>query len=178
MDNNTYIQSSYTGKIYKVMDKYILQMSPWNDGDDRRIYEYDDDDMHVIAYQNACMIVNKQFQETDEQWEHNGKSYKAPALALKDPQQRGAMLAMLPTHYIKESTKTLSAMPNGNSITISDGKGNEFKMVKHQGKVYYCLVVEKILPKISLYDMFGKFCKMVNIKNVKPIYNETDKKYI
>lgn len=175
---NKYLQSSYTGKIYKVMDKYLLQMSPWKDGEDRRIYEYDDEDMHVLTYQNACMIVNKQFQDTDEEWEHHGKTYKAKAVALRDTDQRSAMLAMLPTHYIKESVKTLKRLPNGNSITIDDELGNEFKMVKHQGKVYYMLLVNQILPKVSLYDMFGQFCKMVNIKNVKPIYNETDRKYI
>ena len=32
--------------------------------------------------------------------------------------------------------------------------------------------------KVNLYDTFGKFCQMVNIKNVKPIFNVTDKKYI
>jgi hypothetical protein len=55
MEENKYLQSN-DGKIYKVMDKYILQMSPWNDGDNRRIYKYEDDDMTVITYQNACMI--------------------------------------------------------------------------------------------------------------------------
>ena len=88
------------------------------------------------------------------------------------------MLSMLPSHYIRESTKVLKAFPNENSITVSDENGNEFKMVKHQGKIYYLLLLNKLLPKVQLYNTFGEFCKIVNIKNVKPIFNETDKRFI
>lgn len=176
MDN--YLQSSYTGLIYKAMDNYLLRMSPGKDGEDRRVFEYDDLDMHVITYQNACMIVNKQFAETDEEWEHRGKKYKARAIAHKTIDEHTAMLSMLPSHYIKESVKTLKTLPDENSITISDSKGNEFKMIRHKGKIYYCLIVNQLLPKVQLYDTFGQFCQMVNIKNVKPIFNETDKRYI
>ena len=176
--SNKYLQSSYTGNIYKVMDKYLLQLSPWKDGDDRRVYEYNDEDMTIITYQNACMIVNKQFAETDEEWEHNGKKYKARAIVQRTPDEHAAMLSMLPTHYIKETTKILKSLPNENSITFEDENGNEFKMVKHKGKIYYCLIINQLLPKVKLYNTFGEFCQLVNIKNVKPIFNETDKKYI
>lgn len=176
MDN--YLQSSYTGNIYKVMDNYLLKISPWKDGENRRLYEYDDNDMHVITYQNACMIVNKQFAETDEEWEHHGKKFKARAIVNKNIDEHTAMLNMLPSHYIKESTKILRTLPNENSITFSDDKGNEFKLVKHRGKIYYMLIVNHFLPKVQLYNTFGQFCQMVNIKNVKPIFNETDKRYV
>ena len=177
MQEDKYLQSN-NGNIYKVMDKYLLQMSPWKNGDSRRIYEYEDDDMHVITYQNACMIVNKQFAETDEEWEHNGKKYKARAIVERTTDEHAAMLSMLPSHYIKESVKTLQTLPNGNSISIADEKGNEFKMVKHKGKIYYALIVNEYLPKVAIHNTFGEFCQWVNIKNVKPIYNETDKKFM
>lgn len=177
MNEDKYLQSN-NGNIYKVMDKYLLQMSPWKDGGNRRIYEYEDDDMHVITYQNACMIVNKQFAETDEEWEHNGKRYKARAIVQRSADEHAAMLSMLPSHYVKESTKVLRAMPDGNTISISNNNGDEFKIVKHKGKIYYALIVNEYLPKVAIHDTFGKFCQWVNIKNLKPIYNETDKKYI
>lgn len=177
MKDDTYLQSN-EGVIYKIMDDHLLQLSPWKHGDDRRIYEYDDDNMKVISYQNACMIINKQYNEIDEEWEHNGKRYKASAIANKDINEHTAMLSMLPSHYIKDSVNILKTLPNENSITFSDGNGNEFKMVKHQGKIYYLLLLNKLLPKVQLYNVFGEFCKIVNIKNVKPIFNETDKKYI
>ena len=177
MKEDGYLQSK-DGKIYKIMSTHLLQLSPWKDGEDRRLYEYNDDDMTVITYQNACMIVNKQYNETDEEWEHNGKRYKARAIVNKNIDEHTAMLSMLPSHYIKDSTKILKTMPDENSITFSDNKGNEFKMIKHQGKIYYLLLLNKLLPKVQLYNVFGEFCKMVNIKNVKPIFNETDKKYV
>ena len=178
MNQDTYFQSSYTGNIYKVMDRYLLQMSPWKDGESRRIYEYEDNDMNVITYQNACMIVNKQFAETDEEWEHNGKKYKARAIVNRTPDEHAAMLSMLPSHYIKDTTKILRTLPDNNSFSFQDQDGNEFKMVKHKGKIYYILLIEKYYPKVPLHDLFFNFCQWVNIKNVKPIYNETDKKYI
>jgi len=177
MKEDGYLQSK-DGKIYKIMSTHLLQLSPWKDGEDRRLYEYNDDDMTVITYQNACMIVNKQFIESDEEWEHNGKRYKARAIANKNIDEHTAMLSMLPSHYLKETTQVLKSLPNDNSITFSDENGNEFKMVKHQGKIYYLLLLNKLLPKVQLYNVFGEFCKMVNIKNVKPIFNETDKKYV
>ena len=134
--------------------------------------------MTVISYQNACMIVNKQSAETDEEWDHNGKHYKARALVNRNTDEHAALLSMLPTHYIKESVKTLKTLPNGNSITVSDNEGNQFKMVKHKGKIYFCLIINSFLPKVAIHDTFGKFCQWVNIKNVKPIYCETDKRYI
>lgn len=177
MKEDNYLQSS-NGNVYKVMDKYLLQLSPWKYGDDRRVYTYNSDDMTIITYQNACMIVNKQYNEIDEEWEHNGKKYKARALVNKNIDEHTAMLSMLPSHYIKESSKILRKLPDENSITFNDERGNQFKMVKHKGKLYYCLIVNQYLPKVSLYNTFGKFCQMVNIKNVKPIFNETDKRYI
>lgn len=177
MKEDNYLQSS-NGNVYKVMDKYLLQISPWKHGDDRRVYTYNSDDMTIITYQNACMIVNKQYNEIDEEWEHNGKKYKARALVNKNIDEHTAMLSMLPSHYIKESSKILRTLPDENSITFNDERGNEYKLVKHKGKIYYCLIVNQYLPKVSLYDTFGKFCQMVNIKNVKPIFNETDKRYI
>jgi len=177
MNQDSYLQSK-EGKIYKIMTNYLLQLSPWENGEDRRLYEYNDDDMTVISYQNACMIVNKQYNETDEQWEHKGKKYRARPIVDKNIDEHTAMLSMLPSHYLKESSNVLKTLPDENSITFGDGKGNQFKLIKHKGKIYYCLIINQFLPKVQLYDTFGKFCQMVNIKNVKPIFNETDKRYI
>lgn len=177
MKNDKYMQSN-DGKVYKVMPDHLLQLSPWKNGEDRRIYEYDNDDMKIITYQNACMIINKQYNETDEEWEHKGKKYKSRAIANKNIDEHTAMLSMLPSHYIQESTKVLKKLPDDNSITFSDNKGNEFKMVKHKGKVCYMLIINEYLPKVQIYNAFGEFCQMVNIKNVKPIFNETDRRYV
>ena len=119
MKEDNYLRSS-NGNVYKVMDKYLLQISPWKHGDDRRVYTYNSDDMTIITYQNACMIVNKQYNEIDEEWEHNGKKYKARALVNKNIDEHTAMLSMLPSQYIKESSKILRTLPDENSITFND----------------------------------------------------------
>ena len=107
MNNDKYLQSINTGNIYKVMDQYLLQMSPWKDGDNRRVYEYDDHDMTVISYQNACMIVNKQFAETDEEWDHNGKHYKARALVNRNTDEHAALEFWVMFSQLFTAEKTL-----------------------------------------------------------------------
>ena len=178
MDKDKYLQSIKDDKIYKVMDNYLLQMSPWSNGDNRRLYEFEDNDFMIVTYQNACMIVNKQFLESDEEWEHNGKQYIARSLKDKTLEEHTAMLNMLPPHYVKDSAKVMMTTPNIDNISIQDIQGNTFKMVKHKGKIYYMLIINSFLPKVNLYDTFGKFCQIVNIKNVKPIFNVTDRKYV
>lgn len=178
MIQDKYLQSIKDDKIYKVMDNYLLQVSPWTHGDNRRVYTIEDEDYVIVSYQNACMIVNKQFLETDEEWEHKGKKYLARAIKDKSIEEHIAMLNMLPSHYINDSIKALQEMPNGDSISIQDKEGNTFKLVKHKGKIYYMLIINSLLPKVQLYNTFGKFCQIVNIKNVKPIFNVTDKKYV
>ncbi len=178
MNEDKYLQSIKDDKVYKVMDNYLLQMSPWDHGDNRRLYEFEDSDYVVVSYQNACMIVNKQFLESDEEWEHNGKKYIARSIKDKTIEEHTAMLNMLPAHYVKDTAKVMMTSPNLDNVSIQDKQGNTFKLVKHKGKIYYMLIVNQFLPKVNLYDTFGKFCQMVNIKNVKPIFNITDKKYV
>ena len=88
------MESSYTitkyvqdnnGIVYKKMPNHLLKLSPWKDGEDRRIQERDIEGYTVINYKNACMIVNSQFDNTVEEWEHNGKKYIANALGNKNP---------------------------------------------------------------------------------------------
>ena len=71
-----YVQDS-KGDVYKVTPEHFLKISPWKDGDDRRVYEIDNDNYSMLSFENACMIVNKQFANTVEKWEHKGKKYIA-----------------------------------------------------------------------------------------------------
>ncbi len=177
---NNYIQSA-DGNVYKVLQNHCLKLSPWNDGDDRRVYEFENDDYKVITYQTACMIVNKQFAETDERWEFNGKKYIARKVEPdKTDDERAALLSLLPSHTVRDKTADLlKELPNGQSLSIHSDDGRaELKLVRHKGKIYYMLVINENLPRVQMYDLFGKFCSWAHIKNVKPIFCETDKRYI
>jgi phosphatidylinositol 4-kinase len=151
MNDDKYLQNAYTGLVYKVMNDYLLQMSPWNDGDNRRIYEINTDEYDIITYQNACMIVNKQFNETDEEWEHRGKKFKARALTNKSLDEHIAMLNMLPSHYIKESKTLLT------DFEILPDISEELKNVF--GKPMD--VLEKEIKETSPYKNFKSY-KLVN----------------
>ena len=65
-----------SGNIYKMLDTHFLKLSPWKENEDRRIVEIDSNNYHIIAYNNACMIINSQFNNTVEDWNFNGKQYK------------------------------------------------------------------------------------------------------
>lgn len=174
-----FIQDKH-GDVYKVTPGHFLKMSPWNYGDDRRVYEIDNEDYTLLTSDNACMIVNKQFAGTIERWEHNGKKYIASATDNKDISEHTYTLSMLPSHSIAIKTENLlNELPENQSISIQSNDGlSELKMVKHKGKIYYILIVNEFLPRVKMYNMFGEFCQWANIKNCKPIFCETDKKYI
>lgn len=174
-----YVQS-YDGNVYKVMQNHFLQMSPWKDGEDRRVYEISDENVTMLTFENACMIVNNQFASTDEEWEHHGKKYIARAITDKSINEHAGLLALLPNHNILNKTKQyLSNIPLDQTISIELEDGlSELKMVKHKGKIYYILIINEFLPRVKMYDTFGKFCQWANIKHCKPIFNMTDNKYI
>ena len=61
--NIKYIQTG-DNSVYKITPDHFLKLSPWEHGDDRRIYEVEDNNYHMLTFENACMIVNKQFANT------------------------------------------------------------------------------------------------------------------
>ncbi|MGN1268575.1 MAG: hypothetical protein ACI4U0_03660 [Candidatus Aphodocola sp.] len=143
---------------------HLLQISPWKIGDDRRIYEEVNDNYRVITYKNACMIVNNQFDNTVEEWSYKGKKYIANAIGSNK--------------NIKEYSYLLSTLPN-HSLEIKSNDGmNELKLVKHKGKIYYIWICNQYLPRVKAFDLFGNFCQWVGIDHVKPIFCETDNRYI
>ena len=183
------MESSYTitkyvqdnnGIVYKKMPNHLLKLSPWKDGEDRRIQERDIEGYTVINYKNACMIVNSQFDNTVEEWEHNGKKYIANALGNKNPFEHSYLLSTLPSHNIvlKETKNLLNVVPN-HMVSISSEDGTqELKMIKNKGKIYYILIINEYLPRVKAYNMFGEFCQWIGIEHCKPIFNMTDRKYI
>lgn len=162
-DNNTYIQDN-NEIVYKVMPTHMLKLSPWEDGEDRRVLERDIDGYKVISYKNACMIVNTQFANKVEKWTHKGKNYIANSIGTNK--------------NIKEYSYLLSTLPN-HTVTITNNDDlTELKMVRHKGKIYYILIVNEYLPRVQAYNLFGEFCQWCGIDQCKPIFNETDNKYM
>jgi len=180
MDNNNYIQTE-TGLVFKMLDDHFLKMSPWEDGEDRRVHEEDLGSYHLITYKNACMIVNTQFDTKVECWNHKGKDYLANSIGTnKNVVEHSYFLSTLPSHkvFLKNSSTMLANMSNG-SVTVSNEDGSiEMKLIKHKGKMYYILIINEYLPRVQAYNMLGEFCQWIGIDHCKPIFNITDNKYI
>ena len=178
MDNENYILS-YTGDVYKQLNTHFLKLSPWKDCEDRRVYEIDNNNYRMITYKNACIILNKQFDETTEEWTHNGKQYVADAINCTDVRKYASLLQLLPSHNaLVESKKLLNKLAD-NTLSIDSVDGlTQLKLVKHKGKIYYILIINEDLPRVRAYNVFGEFLQWCNIKHCKPIYNNDDKKFI
>lgn len=178
--NTGYVQDT-DGIVYKVTPTHMLKLSPWTDGEDRRVMEADLGDYKVITYKNACMIVNKQFQTTVEEWDHHGKHFIANSLSDNiNVEEHSYMLSTLPNHNIvlKDAKRLLNLIGDNSLSIISNDGTNEFKMIKYKGKIYYILIINEFLPRVQAYNTFGEFCQWVGIKDCKPIFNATDKKYM
>ena len=124
--SDKYIQDN-EGIVYKVMPTHYLKLSPWKDGEDRRVHEIQNDNYRMITYKNACMIINSQFNNTVENWNFNGKQYIANAIG--------------DNKNIEEYSYLLSTLPN-HTITISSNDNlSELKLIRHKGKMYYILII-------------------------------------
>ena len=63
--NIKYIQTG-DNDVYKITPDHFLKISPWKHGDDRRVYEIEDDNYRMLTFENACLIVNKQLINSGE----------------------------------------------------------------------------------------------------------------
>lgn len=180
MEDTKYVQSKTDGSVYKVLPNYFLKLSPWKDGEDRRVVEEDLGEYKMIRYENACMIVNSQFRETKEEWSHHGKDFVAYPIKNQDEEERTYFLQALPSH--KVILKDAKSILDNNGISVvsmtSDDGVQEFKMIKHKGKIYYILIINEYLPRVQAYNTFGEFCQWVGIHDCKPIYSKTDKRFV
>lgn len=180
MEESKYVQSQVDGSVYKVLPDYFLKLSPWKDGEDRRVVEEDLGEYKMIRYENACMIVNSQFRRTKEEWSHHGKDFVAYPIKNQDEEERTYFLQALPSHkVILKDAKNILTNDGISMVSMTSEDGiQEFKMVKHKGKIYYILIINEYLPRVQAYNTFGEFCQWVGIHDCKPIYSKTDKKFV
>ena len=128
MKENSYYICTDDNRVFKMLPTHYLQISPWNDGEDRRVYEMENDNYHLITYENACMIVNKQFQEIDERWERNNKKYIARKNSVSDD-EKAAIISMLPSHKVQKQMSTaLTQLDDGQQLSIQN-ETMELKMI-------------------------------------------------
>lgn len=175
-----FYQNTYNGIIYKKMPTHYLQLSPWEQDQDRRLKEIDYSNCKLLAFKNVCMIINKQFDEADEVWEHRGKMYRSsPISTNQDINEKMFLIKSLPSHKVRiKAEELIDEIGDDQEVSIKDDE-KEVKMIRHHGKIYYILLVnDNTSSRVKAYNTFGEFCQWVGLKHVKPIYNLTDKRYV
>ena len=63
-DINKYVED-FKGNVYKIINDHYLMLSPCNPND-KYVSELENDDFHIISYNNACMIIKKQYNALPE----------------------------------------------------------------------------------------------------------------
>lgn len=162
-DINKYVED-FKGNVYKIINDHYLMLSPCNPND-KYVSELENDDFHIISYNNACMIINKQYNALPEKWNYEGKSYLANVLNIANRDEMDEHLfriRLLPDH----------------SIVVDDNGPSLLKLIRHKGKMYYIMLINEKLPRVKAYDLFGKFCQWVGIKYCKPVWCEDEEKFI
>lgn len=162
-DISKYIED-VSGNILKVFDDHFLNLSPCKP-DMKYVKELDVDAYHIISYNNAMMIINTQWNALPEKWNFDGVTYLANILNLATSDD------------IEEHTFRIRLLPN-HSIVVDDNGLSELKLIRSKGKMYYILLINEKLPRVKAYDLFGKFVQWIGIKNCKPVWNETEQKYM
>lgn len=152
------------GKVLKIIDDHFLTLSPCNHKD-KYIREMDTEKCHIISYNNACMIINKQYDAITEKWSYDGKSYISQMLTLSSPDD------------IEQHTYRIKLLPD-HTIVLDDEGESELKLIKHKGKLYYILIVNERLPRVKAYDLFGKFIQWIGIQHCKGVWCEDDNEFI
>ena len=152
-----------SGNIYKIIDTHALNLSPCLP-DKKYITDIETIDYHYISYNNACMIINNQYNSLEEKWSYDGKNYIANILKIANKDD------------IDEHTFRIRLLPD-HSVILDDNGPSLLKLIRHKGKMYYILIINERLPRVKAYDLFGRFCQWVGIQHCKPVWNDNEQKY-
>lgn len=162
-DVDKYILDS-SNNVYKIIDSHYLKLSPTEKGN-KYFKEIDNGPYHVISYNNACMVINTQYNALPESWKYEGTEYFADVLALTDKDD------------IEVHTINIRLLPD-HSIAIDKTGPSMLKLIRSKGKMYYILLINEKLPRVKAYDLFGNFCQWLGIQNCKPVWNQTEQHYM
>ena len=63
--------------VYKFLSErgYLLKMSPWEPGEDRRVFNFDLSEYKKINASKAQAIINNQWDRDKRIWEYDGTMY-------------------------------------------------------------------------------------------------------
>lgn len=85
MESAKYLLLKGTDVVYKYLSEknYLLKISPWISGEDRRVFDFDITNYKKINSSNALEIANNQWNKEIRGWEFNGEKYRALIVYLR-----------------------------------------------------------------------------------------------
>ena len=142
---------------------YLLKMSPWQNREDRRLFNFNIEDYKSIKENKARELINKQWDEDEREWEFEGNIYRV----------YNSLETEFKTTYDKvQNIKGIKEY----SFTIGDlGIPIRYHLCIFQGKLYW-IIINGYYPQAQLYNFTNintkpdKFALWVNVKHCKIVY--------
>lgn len=66
----------FINKIYKTCRNYLIKISPWKSGEDRRLFRFEQGDLKEIKKRGAIELSNKQWDQEERIWQSGNNFYK------------------------------------------------------------------------------------------------------
>lgn len=159
------------GIVYKTTKdpSILLKMSPWEIGEDRRLFTSEDKKITQIPSNKAMQLINEQFANYERTWEFNGKKYK-----ILNSSEKGATYLDGRGQYIKEVHHRI--YENG-YISVCE---LQYYLCWFRGKLYWLESDWEHYPQVQLYKFedinkmpsWDDFAQWTNVKNCKVIYED------
>ena len=158
--------------VYKFLSErgYLLKMSPWEPGEDRRVFNFDLSEYKKINTSKAQAIINNQWDRDKRIWEYDGTMYFVYDSLDTDYQFTYKEIRGKTTRHEFHTTWKDFESKIYKCISI-------FYLCMHQGKVYW-MTVDQYYPQARLYkftDINTKpdskdFVKWTKVTHCKKIY--------
>lgn len=169
MESKFYIDKK--GIVYKTTKdpSILLKMSPWEIGEDRRLFTSENKKITQIPSNKAMQLINEQFANYERTWEFNGKKYK-----ILNSSEKGATYLDGRGQYIKEVYHRI--YENGYvSVSVL-----QYYLCWFRGKLYWLSCDWGHYPQVQLYKFedinkmpsWDDFAQWTNVKNCKVIYED------
>lgn len=150
---------------------YLLKMSPWQIGEDRRVFNFNIKDYKSIKENKAKELINKQWDEDEREWNFNGEHY--------------IVYNSINTKYkytysdIHKDKKSHEFIVNSTNINFRHHSFSAiYYLCMFQGRLYWAELLGGYYPQIKLYNFkdidtyprFNDFAQWTKSNHCKKVY--------
>lgn len=158
---NEYVQDENNNIFIRREDDF-LKLSPWNNNEDRRIFDFENKTfVNKLNKNKAYEILNQQFRNHTSEWQYNGYTFKTDKCFMD--------------YSIKERNEIISQMQE--YTPHEKYCYNKWHIVEYKGKLFYAQIKTQYFPRIPLTPINSNDKSMRHcwgsFKYLKPIRNIT-----